>query len=348
MGWTDLFKSKSAKQNPDPKIRWFGKLPTYPDYYSSTADEAWAVEFNDWVLKGYERFIGRLKAMRADAGSDGPQPGRRLEPSGCVIRMPESGMTVFVSIHDFGGDMRGRPFPLCLYAGVPTVQWPGPSSDRVLPAVRLVRDLTALRYDVVRFFKTPGRFESIFEGRKVDLSGIDEQSSDDSWVAEASAVSLGDWLARSQPGQDGADLQGWVRSISKSGDSIATLDSEDFEATLCFPLAAGLAWDFQTAGWIRWLESYMDLTGRYLSLMVMGDPDAGTGRLVVMARKVISEEDFLLLTPIWRSLSYVDDLIGAGAADSAAAVGGTSARGGAEPRPSTSWGDFVRCRSPVS
>ena len=59
MGWTDLFKSKSARQNPDPQIRWFGKLPTYPDYYSSKADEAWAVEFNSWVLKGYERFIGR-------------------------------------------------------------------------------------------------------------------------------------------------------------------------------------------------------------------------------------------------------------------------------------------------
>ena len=52
MSWTNLFKSRGGKAKADPRIRWFGKLPTYPDYYSSPADEEWAVEFNDWVLKG--------------------------------------------------------------------------------------------------------------------------------------------------------------------------------------------------------------------------------------------------------------------------------------------------------
>ena len=348
MGWTDLFKSKSARQNPDPQIRWFGKLPTYADYYSSKADEAWAVEFNDWVLKGYERFIGRLKALRAEAEPDAPRPDRRLEPSGCIMRMPESGMTVFVSIQDFGGDMRGRPFPLCMYAGLPTVQWPGPSGDRVLSALRTVRDLTALRHDVVRFFKTPGRFDSVFEGRQVDLSGINGQTREDSWVTEASAVSLSDWYAQAQPSRDGADLQSWARSVNRSGRSIATLDSEDFEASLCFPLSGELAWDVQTAGWIRWLESYMDLSDRYLSLMQVGDPDDGVGRLVVMVRKAISEEDFLLLTPVWRSLSYVDDLIGAGSAGSAAPTGEGPAGETGGLSSSASWGDFVMSRASVS
>ncbi len=54
MSWTDLFKSKSSKLKPDPQIRWFGKLPTYADYYSSKTDANWAVEFNDWVLKVYQ------------------------------------------------------------------------------------------------------------------------------------------------------------------------------------------------------------------------------------------------------------------------------------------------------
>ena len=51
MGWKEIFKSKAK---PDPRIRWFGKLPTYADYYRSPADEDWAVEFNDWILRGYE------------------------------------------------------------------------------------------------------------------------------------------------------------------------------------------------------------------------------------------------------------------------------------------------------
>ena len=42
MALKNLFKSKTGKLKSDPRIRWFGKLPTYPDYYSSTADEAWA------------------------------------------------------------------------------------------------------------------------------------------------------------------------------------------------------------------------------------------------------------------------------------------------------------------
>ena len=84
MSWTSLFKKSRLK--PDPKIRWFGKLPTYPDYYSSPADEAWVVEFNDFVLKGFEIYQRRF------AQSGTPVP--RLPVSGCFIRLPKSGMTV--------------------------------------------------------------------------------------------------------------------------------------------------------------------------------------------------------------------------------------------------------------
>ncbi len=347
MGWTDLFKSKTAKLAPDPSVRWFGKLPTYPDYYSSKADESWVVEFNDWVLRGYERFLGRLEAIRADAAPDGSRPDRRLEPAGCIIRLPESGMTVFTSIQDFGGDMRGRPFPLCLYAAVPTAQWPGPGSAQMLSAMRVVRDLTAMRSDVVRFVNSPGRFDTVFEDRQVDLTGIDAQTGDEAWVGPACEVALDDWYARSRPPEDGVDCRGWLRRLGKSGRGIAALDDEDFEATLCFPLSAGLAWDVQTAGWIRWLESYMDLTQRHLSLVMAGEPDSGRGRLVVIARKAISEEAFLLLTPIWDSLSYVDDLTGPGPGEEVASSDGAEAQPLPEPHPAASWGDFVRARAPV-
>ncbi|HUU83394.1 MAG TPA: hypothetical protein VM243_07810 [Phycisphaerae bacterium] len=348
MGWTDLFKPRATKQSPDPKLRWFGKLPTYPDYYSSTADEAWAVEFNDWILRGYERFIGRLKAVRSETAADSPKTNRRLESSGCFIRIPESGMTVLASIQDYGGDMRGRPFPLCLYVGVPTAQWPGPGSARLLPALRVVRDLTALRHDVARFFNAPGRFESIFEGREIDLSGIDDQTVDDSWVAAASAVSLGDWFGQTRSGRDGAELGSWTGAIGQSGRNIAALDSDDFEAALSFPLSTGLAWDVQAAGWIRWLESYMDLSRKYLSLMITGDADTGPGRLAVLARKAIGEEDFLLLTPVWHTSAYADDLTGSGEVGATGSADGARPGNVPEPRASASWGDFVASGAPVS
>lgn len=92
----------------------------------------------------------------------------------------------------------------------------------------------------------------------------------------------------------------------------------------------------------------MDLSDRYLSLMQVGDPDDGVGRLVVIARKEVSEEDFLLLTPVWRSLSYVDDLIGAGSSASAAPTGEGRADETGGLNSSASWGDYVTSRASVS
>jgi hypothetical protein len=265
-----------------------------------------------------------------------------------MLRMPASGMTVLAAILDFGGDMRGRPFPLCLYAGVPTDRWPGPTSDRVLAAVRVVRDLTTLRHEVVRFFNAPGRFESVFEDRHVDLAGLDGHTTDDSWVQDASAVPLTEWFERAQPGERGTDVNEWLRFMAKSGDNIAALESEDFEAVLSFPLSGRLPWDVQAAGWVRWLEAHMDLARRYLSLIVTGDPDAGPGRLVVVARRDINEEDFLLLTPIWQTLTYVDDLSSCGPAGSAEQRAANAPSAAAGAAPATSWAGFVRRGTPVS
>ena len=182
MSWTNLFKSKS-KLKPDPRVRWFGKLPTYPDYYSSQKDEDWVVEFNDWILKGFEIYQSRLRSQGVSVA--------RLPVSGCAVRLPNTGMTVFASFLDYGGDMQGRPFPLSFYSGVPTSCWPGPTSDRLVDATGVIRELLMLRRHVPRFINSPGRFESTFGDRTVDLGNFDELGSDASWVTSAGALIIG-------------------------------------------------------------------------------------------------------------------------------------------------------------
>jgi hypothetical protein len=65
--------------------------------------------------------------------------------------------------------------------------------------------------------------------------------------------------------------------------------------------------DMQVAAWLRWLEPLMELERRSLSLMVTEEREGGGGRLLVIARDLV-QEDFLLLTPLYRSLAYLDDL----------------------------------------
>ncbi len=327
-----LFKSKSARLKPDPRIRWFGKLPTYPDYYSSRADEEWAVEFNDWVLKGFEQYRSRLAGEGKSVV--------KLPVSGCAIRLPKSGMTVFASFLDYGGDMRGRPFPMCFYAGVPTAQWPGPTSDHLVGASRAIRDLLALRREVPRFLNSPGRFESMFGDRAVDLTGINADSSDTSWLAAGKAIKLTDWFEEARGGIKVKESDAWLRLAMSWGDNLARHESKGFEPTLRFPLAMRLSLDAQTAGWIRWLESRLNLTRRSLSLIVAGEPDHEAGHLTVIARDVVAE-DFLLLAPLSNALPYLDDL---SAVETTGGVDDTK-DGPERPFPPLgsggSWADFV-------
>jgi len=332
MSWTDLFKSKSSKLRPDPRIRWFGKLPTYADYYSSKTDAGWAVEFNDWVLKGYQVYQSRVSGMDHD---------RRLPISACVIRLPKSGMTVFSSIQDYGGDMRGRPFPICFYVGVPTVQWPGPTSHRLASAVRAVRDLTALRREVPRFLNSPGRFEAVFGERDLDLSGIDGETEDDSWMERTRKILLADWFAGAKAGLKVEDPHAWFRYVARWGDNIARLESKTFEPTLRFPLSLGVPVEVQMAGWLRWLELRMDLARRSLSLMVCEQLGNSMGQLGVIAREVVPE-DFLLLTQMGGTLPYVDDLCAATMEEESPGEGVQASADSADAfEADKSWADFV-------
>ncbi len=301
MGWTDLFKSKKgAAGKADPRIRWFGKLPTYADYYSSTTDEGWAVEFNDWILKGYEIYHSRLK--------DTDKHNRRLPFSRCAVRLAKSGMTVLASIQDYGGDMRGRPFPLVFYVGLPDGQWRGPTSDRVPGAARVMRHLDELSRDVIRFHNSPSRFDTVFGDREAELGWLDAESRDDSWLEQAGKVTLGDWYAGVEPIVGDASLEDWLRGVSAWGQDISRHESETFEATFCFPLAPTITIEVQASGWVRWLEARMDIARRNLSLFATGGGAHGAGRFAVVARKAVEAEDFLLVTPLATTLSYVDDL----------------------------------------
>jgi len=332
MALKNLFRSKTGKLKSDPRIRWFGKLPTYPDYYSSPADEAWAVEFTDWVLKGFELYRSRM--------GGGGKSTTRLPVSGCAIRLPKSAMTVFASILDYGGDMRGRPFPLCFYAAVPTSQWMGPTSDHMLGASRLIRDLLALRREVPRFINSPGRFESVFGDREVDLDDTGIQAPDTSWLTAAKAVTLPQWFEEVKSGIKVREQDAWLRLVLAWGDNLASHESKDFGPTLRFPLAMRLSLDAQLAGWIRWLESRLDLAHRSLSLIVTGEPDDQVGHLTLIAREVVSD-DFLLLTPLANTLPYLDDLstVEPGDGSDDTKVGDASA---APPTASPgSWVDFV-------
>lgn len=341
MSWTNLFKSKSkpSRLKSDPRLRWFGKLPTYPDYYRSPTGEEWAVEFNAWVLKGYEMYKSRL--------THGDREHTRLPDSGCIIRLPKSGMTVFTSVLDYGGDMRGRAFPLFFYAGAPTSLFPGPTSDRLPAATGILRRLLSLRRDLTRFLNSPGSFEAVFSGREVDLGDIDEDAREDSWVTAGKAISMADWFAGAERGLKIKDRGRWLRLVKDWGDSLAKHEGKSFEPTLGFPLASELPLEVQTAGWFRWLESRMDLEHRVMSLIVTDNLESETGRLTMIAREVVPD-DFLLLTSMSNTLPYVDDLAEVGASDPVDEDGSVGEPGDQQTEESGSWADFVLGEGPAT
>lgn len=295
MGWSDLFRSKSSRLEPDPRLRWFGKLPTYADYYSSATDVDWAVEFHDWLLKGVELHLSRA------IGS------RRVPSALLMVRLPKGKMTVFATLQDYGGDMRGRPFPLVFYTAVPTALWPGPTSDAIPAAVRVFEILGKQWDRVSRFFNAPGRFEAVFGGQELNLDELASATQDGAWAAVARRLSLEQWFEAARPGREDTKLADWVSLVARWGQSIAQLESEEFEPTLRFPLAPTLPLEVQIAGWMRWLERRMAVEKRALSLLVTPDEGGSQARLNVVARELVAD-DFLLLTAAGASLSYVDDL----------------------------------------
>lgn len=299
MSWKDLFKSRSSGRHADPRLRWFGKLPSYADYYSSPAEEGWAVEFHEWIIRGYELYLRRSMELG--------ERGRRLPPSIAMVRLPESQMTVLCSLRDYGGDMRGRRFPLLFFVGVPTGQCPGPTADTVAAPLRVLRELGAMHDEVGRFLNAPGRFDTRFAGREVDLSELESPSGDGTWKADADRVDFEQWVDGIDADSSPADAPRWMGRAIAWGDRLAEAEGSAFEPTLSLPLSKGVPADVQIAGWLSWLGARMRVDKRVLTVIATGDLARAPGVMHVVARALMPE-DFLLATPVRGGLGYVDVL----------------------------------------
>ena len=305
MGWTDIFKSKASSSQTDGRVHWFGKLPTYPDYYTSPTDDEWCHEFNDWILKGFEIYKSR---------ADHAGHGRALLPlSVCVVRLANSPMTVLSAILDFGGDMRGRPFPMCFYVGVPTEALMGPTDGTSSGLMVTLERLLSMRRDVSRFLNSPGKFEHTFGERELDLSWLEAGKGDDGWVRPARELTFGSWFGGMRDALPIKEEDTWLRQVARRGESIKTLASSSFEATLRFPINGTLPVVTQVAGWLRWLGSRVALQKRTFSLFLTNSWDRSAGWLALVLRPML-DEDFVLMTPACKTLGYVDDVDG-GAVD---------------------------------
>ena len=159
---------------------------------------------------------------------------------------------------------------------------------------------------------------------------------------------MADWFdaAREELGTE--DLEAWLGRAVRWGDRIAALESDDFEPTLCLPLARSLNLYLQTAGWIRWLESRLNLKRRAVSLLLTdGSGDGQMRRLVLIARDPRAE-DFVLLTPLGSSLRYVDDLSKREDPAGSARVDASRDAPTREPLPAGSWADFVQTEAKLA
>ncbi len=310
MGLRNFFRSKGSGLKPDPQLRWFGKLPTYADYYRTQGDEAWTVELTDWMLKGFELYCGRQSG-------EGHRPVR-LTNAVCLLRLPESKMTALAAFFDFGGDTRGRPFPMCFYVGVPTEQYPGPSLNGLAGALKVLGDLRELRRDVELFTASNSSIDDVFGSRVFDLSILDANSdanskSADIW-AGADQIQWSDWFERIKPMLRVKETTSWLDLVESFGANLIERESGAFEPTVGFPIADRTPFEIQVVGWIRWLGHRLDLSRRSLSLIVSGDLDQGPGSLTVVTHDLIPE-DFLLMTSQESSLSYLDSLRRVGTSD---------------------------------
>lgn len=332
MNWTDIFKSRSTKLKADPRVRWFGKLPAYADYYTSPTDQEWPLEFNEWILKGYEVYRERLAHSQSAAGAS-PLPAAEI-----ILRLPRADMTVLASLRDYGGDARGRAFPFCFYVAVPTGLWGGPTGGQSIFATHVAQDLHALHREVERIAHAGGDFPVIFGERELDLSALDEDAGDGAWREDARRISIESWFRGIEAGVKVKDRDVWLRLAMRWRDRFDAAGAKDSGRALCLPLSTGIPSELQQAGWLEWLASRVNLRRCALSLVLVGDLVDRPGRLAVMMRAPRAE-DFLLATALSSTLSYVDDLADLRENDAGGTRRAPAGKGGVTWE---TWLDFVR------
>ncbi len=317
-GISSLWQKRKSKTAPDPVVRWFGKLPTYGDYYESAGGAEWEKELREWSLRGRELFRVRSKALLGDKSQTGKIVDAedeeetihltgRIDDCDAVLRLPKSGMTAFVTLRDYGGDMVGRPFPLMFYVAIPTESWPGPDCGMVSGMEQVFEPLRSLWGEVAQFLRGPGNFDSTFRGRKIDVASIVENKSNGDWTRGAMGLSVGDWFDAARHSMKTREPVAWFEMISRWGEQIRQHDENDHGLSLRLPLAARTDEMIQLAGWLRWLEQRMDLSKRACSLLLTRNDVSAPSKLTLLARD-IEVDDFLLMTPLSAKLDYLDDI----------------------------------------
>jgi len=307
------------KPKPDPLIRWYGKLPAYGDYYDSGSGEEWISEFTQkWLMNGYQAYESRRRNAQPPADDHEHHHASRLPSCTCLLRLPQSGMTVLGSCLDFGGDMVGRKFPLCFFVGAPTADLPRLHGGTALPFLSILNQLLGLSRRVVRFLNDPGvkgpeQFRTEFADQEVNLDAVSAAPTD-AWIERAKSIRMADWYAATGSTLGSPDLDAWLRRARRWGEMLAQGDSPGFKAVLSFPLAPERApglpridRDLQVVGWVRWLEGRVDLKNRPTSLVITDEPAPACSRLTVVLGE-LAADDFLLLTPLAPHLDHVDDL----------------------------------------
>ena len=299
MGWRSLFGTKEPKRPPDPRVRWFGKLPSYGDYYAPPAVEAWVVEFHTWLMSGWEIYQRRLKQEGVTED--------RLPASRMVLRLPKSHMTVLVAIQDHGGDSQGRPFPFCILVGVPSAYWVERPHETTQATWRVVEDLAWLQQEVPSLIEPAASPETLFGDRSVDLSPVVSPDTDDSWRDRAHAIAFDDWLAGALPHLAMGEQASWVEYAHAWGNSLARQNGAGRTPTMRLPLSTEITPDVQVMGWMNWLAARQSLGHETLSLMLSGDRCGSLGYLNVIPR-ALNSEDFLLGTPLATGSAQLEDL----------------------------------------
>jgi hypothetical protein len=333
MNWTDIFKSKSSKGRLDPRVRWFGKLPAYADYYTSPTDQEWSLEFNDWLLEGYGTYRERLAQHHAAGAGSSRLPGAEL-----VLRLPRTNMTVLASLRDYGGDARGRGFPFCFYVAVPTALWSGPTSSQSIVAMHVAQDLHTLHRSVERIAQAGDGFPVAFGDCELDLSALENGVDDGAWTEDARRISMASWFQGIAAGVKVRDREAWLRLAMGWRDGFNAAEMRNSGRALCLPISTGIPSELQQAGWLEWLAARVNLRRCALSLVMVGGGVDRPGHLAVMMRAPRAE-DFLLATALANKLSYVDDLSNLLETDAGRAPGGPSGKRAADW---DTWLDFVR------
>lgn len=296
--WLSSVKQVFGRSSaPDASVRWFGKLPSAADYLTRQDQPPWAKAFADWMIAGVEAYH-RVVPRRAD--------DERMPPSWGIVRLPKSDVSVIFSMRDYGGDARGRDFPLAYFIGVQSNRVSGPTCDECAALFSIVLELdgfhAALEADVsAKGGPGSGRFDS----RAISLQGFDAPVPSRDWSEAARRLPWLQWFRAVQGPHSMSDAEEWKRVLDTWSARITAADGPGFQPNLRFPLARNASWELQVRGWLVWLESRMRLHERFCTCLCATRTAAGDDALNLLARTVVPD-DFMLLTSRASQLEYMD------------------------------------------